>query len=404
MAGNTGRAGATVASRVLALLAAFDEGHRALGLSELARRAALPPPTAHRLVAELVAGGFIARLPDGRYVVGRRMWDIGLLAPVQSGLRQLASPFLHDLYGATLATVHLAVRDGVRVLYVDRLSGSASVPVVSQVGGRLPLHCTGVGKVLLAYAPAEVQERVLGPPRPHHPVHDHLTGSARGAAAPGAPGRLRPDGRGDEPRRLLGGRARADAVRRGGGPRDRRPEPGAEPAAAGIGAAGLGTRHRALRRGHGLPLGGRREWSRRGGSPLTRPHAHPGRHHRGGAGRPAALPPARPGGDRVRRPRDPVARVRRGEDPRGHPRELDRGPARRRRRGGAAAPGGVRAPRHLPADPGGAPPPRLRRPGGPERLGVRPDGGDQGPGPGPRRGGPAVQVRGDRHPAARPHG
>ncbi len=162
MAGNTGRAGATVASRVLALLAAFDEGHRALGLSELARRAALPPPTAHRLAAELVAGGFIARLPDGRYVVGRRMWDIGLLAPVQSGLRQLASPFLHDLYGATLATVHLAVRDGVRVLYVDRLSGSASVPVVSQVGGRLPLHCTGVGKVLLAYAPAEVQERVLG--------------------------------------------------------------------------------------------------------------------------------------------------------------------------------------------------------------------------------------------------
>ena len=140
MAGNTGRAGATVASRVLALLAAFDEGHRALGLSELARRAALPPPTAHRLVAELVGGRLLARLPDGRYVVGRRMWDLGLLAPVQSGLRQLASPFLHDLYGATLATVHLAVRDGVRVLYVDRLSGSASVPVVSQVGGRLPLH------------------------------------------------------------------------------------------------------------------------------------------------------------------------------------------------------------------------------------------------------------------------
>jgi DNA-binding IclR family transcriptional regulator len=162
MAGNTGQAGTSVASRVLALLSAFDEAHRALGLSELARRAGLPPPTAHRLVAEVVAAGFLTRQSDGRYVVGRQMWDIGLLAPVQSGLRQLASPFLHDLYGATLATVHLAVRDGSRVLYVDRLSGSASVPVVSQVGGRLPLHSTGVGKVLLAYAPAEVQERVLG--------------------------------------------------------------------------------------------------------------------------------------------------------------------------------------------------------------------------------------------------
>jgi DNA-binding IclR family transcriptional regulator len=144
------------------LLGAFDEGHRALGPGELARRSGLAPATAHRLVAELVAGGFLARRPDGRYVVGRRVWDIGLLAPVQSGLRQLASPFLHDLYGATLATVHLGVRDGTQVLYVDRLSGSASVPVVSQVGGRLPLHATGVGKVLLAYAPADVQERVLG--------------------------------------------------------------------------------------------------------------------------------------------------------------------------------------------------------------------------------------------------
>lgn len=161
MAGNTNAPGATVASRVLALLAAFDADHRALPLGELARRAGLPTPTAHRLVRELVAAGFLVRRAGGEYVVGRRVWDIGLLAPVQSGLRQLASPFLQDLYGATLATVHLAVRDGTRVLYVDRLSGSASVSVVSQVGSRLPMHATGVGKVLLAYAPPDVQEAVL---------------------------------------------------------------------------------------------------------------------------------------------------------------------------------------------------------------------------------------------------
>ena len=78
------------------------------------------------------------------------------------GLRQVASPFLHDLYGATLATVHLAVRDGTEVLYLDRLSGHASVPVVSQVGSRLPMHATGVGKVLLAYAPEDVRRRGAG--------------------------------------------------------------------------------------------------------------------------------------------------------------------------------------------------------------------------------------------------
>lgn len=152
----------TVASRVLALLAAFDSRHRNLSLSELARRADMPVPTAHRLVSELVEWGALVRRPFGDYVVGSRLWDIGLLAPVRSGLRQIASPFLNDLYGATLATVHLAVRDGSEVLYLDRMSGHASVPVVSQVGSRLPLYATGVGKVLLAYAPEDVQTEVLG--------------------------------------------------------------------------------------------------------------------------------------------------------------------------------------------------------------------------------------------------
>jgi DNA-binding IclR family transcriptional regulator len=68
---------------------------------------------------------------------------------------------LHDLHAATRATVHLAVRDGYEALYLDRLAGHASVPVVSRVGTRLPLHATGVGKVLLAHAPQAVQEVVL---------------------------------------------------------------------------------------------------------------------------------------------------------------------------------------------------------------------------------------------------
>jgi DNA-binding IclR family transcriptional regulator len=161
MAGNTAQAGVSVASRVLALLGAFDAEHRALTLSDLARRAGLAVPTAHRLVAELVDWGALVRRSSGEYVIGRRLWDLGLLSPTQSGLRQVASPFLHDIYGATLATVHLAVRDDLEVLYLDRLSGHASVPVVSQVGSRLPMHATGVGKVLLAYAPEDVQTAVL---------------------------------------------------------------------------------------------------------------------------------------------------------------------------------------------------------------------------------------------------
>jgi DNA-binding IclR family transcriptional regulator len=189
MAGNTSQPGSTVTSRTLALLAAFDARHRKLTLTEMARRAELPIATAHRLIGELEAWGALARMPTGQYVIGRRLWDLGLLAPVQTGLREVASPFLHDLYGATLATVHLAVRDGARALYVDRLAGHASVPVVSRIGSRLPLHATGVGKVLLAYAPDDVQRRVLTHlvrVTPHTVVH---AGVLRGQLA-----RVRRDG------------------------------------------------------------------------------------------------------------------------------------------------------------------------------------------------------------------
>ncbi|PRY14632.1 IclR family transcriptional regulator [Kineococcus rhizosphaerae] len=153
--------GASLVDRTVDVLAAFDPEHRVLRLADLAARTGLTPPTTLRIVRRLVERGFLQRRADGSYVVGRGAWDLGLLAPVQTDLRDVAAPFLQDLQAATRATVHLAQRDGDRVLYVDRLQGSASVPVVSRVGGRLPLHTTGVGKVLLAHAPVEVQRQVM---------------------------------------------------------------------------------------------------------------------------------------------------------------------------------------------------------------------------------------------------
>jgi DNA-binding IclR family transcriptional regulator len=161
LAGNTSTPGVSVASRLLNILGAFDERHRSLTLSELADRAGLAVATAHRLANELVAGSALQRRADGRFEVGRLIWSAGLLAPVQGRLRQVAEPFLHDVYAATLATVHLAVRDGDEVLYLERMMGRASVPIVSTVGSRLPMHCTGVGKVLLAHAPGEVRDRAF---------------------------------------------------------------------------------------------------------------------------------------------------------------------------------------------------------------------------------------------------
>lgn len=153
--------GDTVTARVLAVLAAFDAEHTELPLTEIARRAGLPLTTAHRLVGELAAWRALERADDGRYRVGLRLWEVGALAPRGLGLRESAMPFLEDLVEVTRQNVQLAVLDGSDAVYVERLSGRGAVNVITRVGGRLPLHATGVGLVLLAHAPVALQVQVL---------------------------------------------------------------------------------------------------------------------------------------------------------------------------------------------------------------------------------------------------
>lgn len=169
MAGRGREAGRSVTSRLLAVLGTFDSRHPRQGLSEIARRAGMPVATVSRLLGELVAGEALARGPDGRYEVGRRLWQLGLLAPVNYELREVALPFLNDIHAATGDVVHLAAREGSAVLIIERVIGSSSVPVLSRMGVWHPLHTTGVGRVLLAEAPPEVQEEVLASLTPMTP-------------------------------------------------------------------------------------------------------------------------------------------------------------------------------------------------------------------------------------------
>ena len=150
--------------RSLALLDAFSQERPVLTLTELARIADLPLPTAYRLVAELLAWGALEREADGRLRVGLHLWEVASLAPRALGLREVAMPFIEDLFEATHQNVSLAVREGNEVVYVERVSGRGAVDVLARVGSRWPLHATGVGLILLAHAPSEVLDAVLSSP------------------------------------------------------------------------------------------------------------------------------------------------------------------------------------------------------------------------------------------------
>lgn len=160
--------GRSATSRALSVLDAFDGGHHTLTLSEIARQTGLPVGTAHRLVGELSAARLLGRRPDGRYEIGARVWHLGLLAPPTS-LREAALPHLQDLVLSTGHTVHLAVLEGSGALIVERLAGSRTQPTRHSPGGYLPLHCTAVGKVLLAYGPPSLRDEVLRAPTRYTP-------------------------------------------------------------------------------------------------------------------------------------------------------------------------------------------------------------------------------------------
>lgn len=156
----------TVTGKVLRVLAAFTSERPELSLTEIVDRAGLAMTTGHRLVGELTAAGLLERGEDRRYRIGLRLWEIAALAPRGPGLRERALPYMEDLYEVTRENVQLAVREGAQVVFVERIAGRHAVGVRTRVGGRFSMPATGVGLVLLAHAPIEVQEQVLAQPLP----------------------------------------------------------------------------------------------------------------------------------------------------------------------------------------------------------------------------------------------
>ena len=152
--------GRSVTSKVVAILDAFSTETPRLSLQALAERTGLPQSTTYRLATELVEWGGLER-GTGGYQIGMRLWEIGELARRGEQLRDIALPFMQDLYDATRENVHLAVLDGHEALYIEKITGRRATRVVTRRGGRLPLHATGVGKVLLAHAPEELVAEVL---------------------------------------------------------------------------------------------------------------------------------------------------------------------------------------------------------------------------------------------------
>ncbi|MFI9076324.1 IclR family transcriptional regulator [Streptomyces sioyaensis] len=151
----------SVAGKLFAILDCFTAERQVVRLTDISALSGIPLSTVHRMCADLEERGALERGPDGTWSVGSRLWQIGNASRRAALLRDAAMPVLSDLHARTLQSVHVATRSGLAARYVMEIGGSRSAPVLPRIGSLIPLHATASGKVLLAYAPPELQEQVL---------------------------------------------------------------------------------------------------------------------------------------------------------------------------------------------------------------------------------------------------
>lgn len=159
----------SVLARAGTILDAFDGTSPVLSLSELAARTGLPKSTVHRFAEQLLELGWFERATGG-YRVGMRLFEVGGLADRRNRLRDKAVSHLHALSAATQCAAHLGVLDAGQVVYLEKLP-VRGLTLPTRDGGRMPAHCTALGKVMLAFAgPREVEAVIASGLEPRTPA------------------------------------------------------------------------------------------------------------------------------------------------------------------------------------------------------------------------------------------
>ncbi|HWL01015.1 MAG TPA: IclR family transcriptional regulator [Microbacteriaceae bacterium] len=158
--------GDSMVERVVRILGAFDADHTDLTPSDVARRSALPMSSAHRIVGDLLRSGLLERDLEGRVRIGMRLWELTTRGSRALALRQAALPAMERAQAKVGEHVQLCVLDQDEVLVIEQLSAPDAVSNVTTVAGRLPLHASSSGLVLLAFGRQTLRARVLARPLP----------------------------------------------------------------------------------------------------------------------------------------------------------------------------------------------------------------------------------------------
>ena len=170
----------------MALLEHLGGEGKNTGITAIASHVGLHKSTCFGLLHTLQELGYVVQdKSSGRYSIGVKMFKLGQAYIDNLDLRNLANPHLHMLAAKSQETVHLVIREGLHAVYLDKVEGPHAMSIISRVGQRAHLHCTGVGKAILANLTTEDQDTILNQPMGRFTEHtltdiekirDHLAG------------------------------------------------------------------------------------------------------------------------------------------------------------------------------------------------------------------------------------
>lgn len=134
------------------------------GVSEIARQLTLDRSTTFRIISTLKSKGYLCQNPENKkYSNSFKLFEMGNHVVHNMGLKKEAFPFLRDLAEKTHEAVNIAVRHDKSVIYIDKIESNSTIKVDLNIGRRVPLYCTGLGKIFLAFLPEDAVKALLSP-------------------------------------------------------------------------------------------------------------------------------------------------------------------------------------------------------------------------------------------------
>ena len=140
-----------VLAKTFEILSCFSLKPKGLTLGEIAELTQINKSSAHRLLSQMAARGFVERNDDGQYIIGPALFQLGLLASRPQELRSAAHPTMTELGRETGETVNLAVLEGSEILVINVIESPHEFRMAAKIGSRKPFHVTALGKSAVAF-------------------------------------------------------------------------------------------------------------------------------------------------------------------------------------------------------------------------------------------------------------